>query len=82
MRSENISNAEFTKEFLLSELRYLQETFWKNEAAGETRVNYFITLVTAVLAGLVALVTSMLGTNHLRRQANYRISCIPLSVGR
>ncbi len=31
------------------------ESLWKNEETGENRVKFFITLVTAVLAALVAL---------------------------
>jgi CYTH domain len=46
-----------TSEFLLAEYRYLADSFWRNEEGGEKRVNFFITLVTAVLAALVALAT-------------------------
>ena len=43
--------------FLLAEHKYLGDSFWKNEEVGERRLNFFITLVTAVIAGLVALTT-------------------------
>jgi hypothetical protein len=45
-------------EFLLAEHRYLADSFWRNEETGEKRVNFFITLVTAVLAALVALASN------------------------
>jgi hypothetical protein len=43
--------------FLLEEYRHLSESFWRNEEVGEKRVNFFITLVTAVIAALVTLAT-------------------------
>lgn len=49
--------SESTRELLLAEHRYVGDSFWRNEEAGEKRVNFFITLVTAVLAALVALAT-------------------------
>jgi 8-oxo-dGTP pyrophosphatase MutT (NUDIX family) len=58
-RSSNQGKADI-KELLLEDYRYLQESFWKNETLGETRVNFFITLVTAVMAALVTLLTSFL----------------------
>ncbi|UCE06820.1 MAG: DUF4040 domain-containing protein [bacterium] len=45
-------------DFLLEEYKYLADSFWKNEETGDKRVNFFITLVTAVIAALVALATS------------------------
>lgn len=47
----------YSKEFLLEEYRHFAESFWRNEEVGEKRINFFITLVTAVIAGLVALAT-------------------------
>jgi|GEM_PF-622673 len=44
-----------SKELLLEDYKYLRESFWKSEETGETRVKFFITLVTAVFAGLVGL---------------------------
>lgn len=46
------------KDLLLEDCRYLSESFWKNEQTGETRVNWFIGIVTAVGAGLVGLISS------------------------
>lgn len=43
---------------LLAEYKYFTDAFWKNEEVGERRVNFFITLTTAIIAGIVALVTS------------------------
>jgi hypothetical protein len=48
---------EESRDFLLAEYRYLADSFWRNEEGGEKRVNFFITLVTAVIAALVALAT-------------------------
>ena len=53
--------SDVTKEFLLHEYGYFSESFWRNEEAGEKRVNFFVTLVTAVLAALVALATRTKG---------------------
>jgi hypothetical protein len=41
--SESASDA---KELLLEDYRYLAESFWKNEQTGETRVNWFVGVVT------------------------------------
>lgn len=46
------------KELLIEDHRSLSESFWKNEQVGDTRVNLFIGLVTAAVAGLVALTTA------------------------
>jgi len=46
------------KELLLKDYDYLADSFWKNEQMGETRVNWFITIVTAVSGGLVTLATT------------------------
>jgi len=46
-----------TDDFLLAEYKNLADSFWRNEETGERRVNFFITLVTAVIAALVALAT-------------------------
>jgi len=42
-------------EFLLDELKHFGESLWRNEEVGEKRFNFFLTLVTAVISGLVAL---------------------------
>ena len=46
-----------TDDFLLAEYKNLADSFWRNEETGERRLNFFITLVTAVIAALVALAT-------------------------
>jgi hypothetical protein len=53
----NKSKAE-AKELLLEDYRYLADSFWKNEQTGETRVNWFIGIVTAVAGVLVTLATA------------------------
>lgn len=45
------------EKFLLAEYQYFSDAFWKNEETGEKRVEFFITLTTAVIAGVVALAT-------------------------
>lgn len=49
------------RDFLLAEYARFSEAFWQNETTGETRVNWFIGIVTAALGGLVALVTKSEG---------------------
>ena len=44
-----------SKEFLMADYKYLCDSFWKNEETGERRVQFFITLVTAVLAAIATL---------------------------
>jgi 8-oxo-dGTP pyrophosphatase MutT (NUDIX family) len=56
--NNSVDSKKNQKDLLLEDFRYLTESFWRNEQAGETRVNWFIGLVTAVAAGLVALSTS------------------------
>lgn len=50
-------NESKSEDFLLAEYRNLADSFWRNEEAGERRINFFITLVTAVISALVALAT-------------------------
>ena len=45
------------KELLFADYKYLTDSFWKNEETGETRVRFYITLVTAVLAAVATLLT-------------------------
>jgi len=45
------------EKLLLAEYQYFTEAFWKNEEIGEKRVEFFITLTTAIIAGIVALIT-------------------------
>lgn len=65
---------ERSKEFLLAEYRYFTDSLWRNEEGGEKRVQFFITLVTAVFAGLVALIKPQSG--EVRAEATY-----PLAAG-
>lgn len=51
------NSKEDIKELLLEDYKYLQTSFWKNEETGETRVRFYITLVTAVLAAVATLLT-------------------------
>ncbi len=46
------------KELLLEDYRILADTLWKNEQTGETRVNWYIGIVTATVGGLVGLTSS------------------------
>lgn len=49
-------------DFLMAEYRAFTESFWKNEEVGEKRVDFFITLTTAVLAAVVTLISSDLSS--------------------
>ena len=42
-------------DLLLEDLRHFGESLWRNDEIGEKRFNFFLTLVTAVIAGLVSL---------------------------
>ena len=50
-------NKDTAKELLFADYKYLTDSFWKNEETGETRVRFYITLVTAVLAAVATLLT-------------------------
>lgn len=54
-QSSEQESREAAKELLLEDYRYLSDSFWRNEQTGETRVNWFIGIFTAVAGGLVAL---------------------------
>ncbi len=47
--------ADSVRELLMADYTYLRDSFWKNEEAGERRVQFFATLVTAVITALVAI---------------------------
>jgi ADP-ribose pyrophosphatase YjhB (NUDIX family) len=47
-----------SKDLLLEDYRYLADSFWKNEQSGETRVNWFIGIVTGMVGVLGALITA------------------------
>lgn len=46
------------KEFLLAEYHNVADSFWKNEQTGETRVNWFLGIITASAAGLIGLASA------------------------
>lgn len=45
-------------EFLIAEYQHFADSFWRTEELGEKRLNFFISLLTASVAGLVVLATS------------------------
>ena len=45
-------------DFLIAEYEHFAESFWRTEELGEKRLNFFISLLTAAVAGLVVLATS------------------------
>ena len=47
-RLENMED----EKLLLAEYELFSTSFWKNEEVGEKRVNFFITLTTAIIAGI------------------------------
>ena len=53
-----VNNKIDDEKLLLAEYKVFTESFWKNEEIGEKRVEFFITLTTAIVAGIVALFTS------------------------
>lgn len=55
---------EMSRELLLQDYRYRAESLWKSEQVGETRVQFFIGLVTAVGAGLGFFEKEKLATNE------------------
>lgn len=65
------------KEYLLSDFKYLCDSFWKNEEAGERRVQFFIMLVTAVLAATATLIAK--ASDPLSYDSIYGISLFSLS---
>jgi heme exporter protein D len=42
-------------DFLIADFQHWSESYWREEEVGERRVNFLVTLSTAVIAGLVAL---------------------------
>lgn len=62
---EKENSQTFVKEFLLAEYNSMRDAFWKNEQTGETRVNWFIGIVSAAAAGMVSLLTA---ENGLERE--------------
>jgi len=58
---EESKPASGAKDLLFQDFRHLSESFWKYEQTGETRVNWFIGIATAVIGGLVTLTTQQYG---------------------
>ncbi len=58
------------EKLLLADYEHFFQSLWRNEETGERRVSFFISLVTAVLAALIALLTSKL-TTIAPEQINY-----------
>ncbi len=48
-------------DFLIAEHQHFAESFWRTEELGEKRLNFFISLLTAAVAGLVVLATAESG---------------------
>lgn len=63
--------------FLVREHEYFSESFWRNEEVGEKRVNFFVTLLTAVLGGLTALATS----EHRPEKNDFKLLCVYALLG-
>ena len=62
-------------EFLLADHKYFADSIWKNEEVGEKRLNVYITLVTAVIAALVALHAK---DNTMRDPARFLVTAYAL----
>jgi hypothetical protein len=45
-------------DFLIADYQHFADSFWRTEELGEKRLNFFISLVTAVVGALVVLATS------------------------
>jgi uncharacterized membrane protein len=45
------------QDLLIADLEHFGESAWRNEEVGEKRFNFFVTLLTAAVAGLIALAT-------------------------
>ncbi len=61
----NDDNKSHAMELLLEEHRYIGDSFWKNEEGGETKVRFFITLVSAVLTALGTLFTITINNKEI-----------------
>jgi ADP-ribose pyrophosphatase YjhB (NUDIX family) len=67
--------------FLRDEYKYFSESFWKNEATGETRVQFFISFVTAVVAALGALAAAVFGRDSKFSVTAFLLICLFSFVG-
>ena len=45
-------------DFLIVEYQHFADSFWRNEELGEKRLNFFMSLLTAAIAGIALLATS------------------------
>jgi ADP-ribose pyrophosphatase YjhB (NUDIX family) len=52
------NSSQDAKEFLLKEYDSLSESIWKNEATGETRVNWFLGIVTVGIGGILKVLSA------------------------
>ena len=59
---------------ILEDLRHFADSLWRNEEIGEKRLQFLITLITAVVAGLVALQTAEAPTPGLDEVTNAALS--------
>lgn len=65
--------------FLLEEYKRFADAFWKNEEVGEKRLNYFITLTTAVIGAVVTLITSKNDLLDISEVTAYQIATAALA---
>lgn len=65
-------------DFLIEEYKRFADAFWKNEEVGEKRLNYFITLTTAILGAVVTLITAKGDLLDISDLDAYRISTAAL----
>lgn len=64
-------------QFILQEYQYYSDCFWRSEESGERKLNIYLTLVTAVLAGLFVFLSSPPETNDsIINEANVVILAI------
>ena len=52
---------EYAVRLLLKDYDYLADSIWKNEQLGETRISFYLTFVSAVLAGLFSILNAKAG---------------------
>jgi hypothetical protein len=67
-----------TEKLLLAEYKHFSELLWKNEEAGERRVNFFIILATAFVTAMVALWKSNAANNSINAEAALFITIVAL----
>lgn len=84
-RNKDSSDHRGYEDFLLQEYSYYAESFWKSEETGEQKLTLLITLISAVLAGLIILLStpfdnpsSIINTSNLVLLANFMLSVLLL----